>query len=128
MLAHTNMTDTKTILIVDDSKVSRMMIKAIIKDHHPSWVMLEAGSADEAIEINKQHSIDYFSVDLNMPGRDGLELISIFKSTNTSGKYALLTANIQEQIKQNASDLGVNCINKPITEISIGKMLVYFND
>ena len=122
------MTDNRTILIVDDSKVSRMMIKAIIKDLQPDWTMLEAGNADEALEVNGQHCIDYFSVDLNMPGRDGLELITILKETNSKGVYALLTANIQEQIKKNASALGVNCINKPITEESIGKMLGYFND
>ena len=32
------MADSKSLLIVDDSKVSRMMIKAIIKDHFPDSV------------------------------------------------------------------------------------------
>jgi len=121
------MSDSKTILIVDDSKVSRMMIKAVIKDLHPEWSLLEAGNADEAIEVNTANQINYYSIDLNMPGKDGLELISLLKQTNPGADYALLTANIQEHIRQTAESLGAFCINKPITEASISKMLEHFN-
>jgi len=121
------MSDSKTVLIIDDSKVSRMMIKAIIKDLHPQWTLLEAGNADEALEVNAANQINYYSVDLNMPGKDGLELISLLKENNPDATYALLTANIQEHIRETAGSLGAYCINKPITEASIGKMLEYFN-
>jgi len=121
------MSDSKTVLIVDDSKVSRMMIKAVIKDLQPEWTMLEAGNADEALEINAVNQINYYSIDLNMPGKDGLELIGLLKENNPDAIYALLTANIQEHIRETADNLGAYCINKPITEASISKMLEYFN-
>jgi len=121
------MSDSKTVLIVDDSKVSRMMIKAVIKDLQPEWTLLEAGNADEAFEVNAANQINYYSIDLNMPGKDGLELIALLKENTPDAKYALLTANIQEHIRETADSLGAYCINKPITEASIGKMLEYFN-
>lgn len=121
------MSDSKTVLIVDDSKVSRMMIKAIIKDQHPEWTLLEAGNADEAIECSSANKIDYFSVDLNMPGKDGLELITILKPQMPQSVFALLTANIQEHVHKGAKELGAHCFNKPITETSISEMLRYFN-
>lgn len=122
------MPENKTIMIVDDSKVSRMMITAIIKNNHPDMAFIEASDGGEAIELSKGQSIDFFSVDLNMPGIDGLELITKLKSNFPNSKYALLTANIQDAIKTKAEQAGAICINKPISETCIGTMLEYFYD
>lgn len=122
------MSDKKTVLIVDDSKVSRMMISAIIKEKQPEWLLLESGNADETRELAKTNSINFFSIDLNMPGKDGLELIGLLKGKYKDAKFALLTANIQEHTHESAKNLGAICINKPITENSISEMLDFFND
>lgn len=121
------MSDPNKIMIVDDSRVSRMMIVAIIKDKQPDWEIIEAGSGDEAIELASGKNISYFSLDLNMPGMDGFELIENLKPDFPDSAYALLTANIQEATHKRAQELGAACINKPISENSIGKMLEYFN-
>lgn len=105
-----------------------MMISAIIKQQQPDWSVLEASNSDEALAIISEQVIDYFSVDLNMPGQDGLELITSLKKSLPESKFALLTANIQEHTHKSAEDLGAACINKPITEASISQMLDYFND
>jgi len=122
------MSAMKTVLIVDDSKVSRMMIIAIVKEKQPEWSILEASNADETREMSKTNTIDFFSVDLNMPGKDGLELIGLLKHKHPKAKFALLTANIQEHTHQSAEKLGAICVNKPITEKSIAEMLDFFND
>ena len=121
------MSDVNTILVVDDSRVSRMMITAIIKDKQPNWNILEADSADQALELVSGKSIEFFSLDLNMPGRDGLELLSVLKPDYPSARFALLTANIQKSTSQRAQEMGATCINKPITDESISTMLEYFN-
>ncbi|MDH5517642.1 MAG: response regulator [Gammaproteobacteria bacterium] len=121
------MDKAKSILIVDDSKVSRMMLVAIIKDHHPDWHIQESGNAEQAIEVNQKNDFDYYSIDFNMPGKNGIELISVFKTIKPSAKYALLTANIQEHIQKSAAEIGAKCINKPITNTSVSAMLDYFN-
>jgi two-component system, chemotaxis family, chemotaxis protein CheY len=116
-----------TLMIIDDSKVSRMMISAMIKSTHPEIDLLEASNAQEALDICQGKPIDYFSVDFNMPGIDGLELIAKLKAIYPNGKFALLTANIQEAIQQKSLQAGAVCINKPISEASIAKMLEYFD-
>jgi|SaaInlStandDraft_4_1057021.scaffolds.fasta_scaffold95908_2 CheY-like chemotaxis protein len=45
----------KTILIVDDSRVSRMMIKALLHDLSPGWQVLEAADAEEALKLTDTH-------------------------------------------------------------------------
>lgn len=69
----------KNIMIIDDSRASRMMIKNIVNDQFKEWAVLEAANADEALRLCTENIPDYFSVDLNMPERDGLELIEILK-------------------------------------------------
>jgi CheY-like chemotaxis protein len=118
----------KKIMIVDDSRVSRMMIKSIVVDKNPHWEVLEAGNTDEALKLSINQVIDYFSVDLNMPGRDGLELIELLKPEFKSSKFALLTANIQQATHERAEKLIVQCFNKPVTNESINQMLRYFNE
>lgn len=113
-------------MIVDDSKVSRMMIKSIIKDTQSNWQVLEAGNGEEAIEKSEGSTIDYFSIDLNMPGMDGIELIKSLKTNFATAKFVLLTANIQESVHQKAEALEALMINKPITNEQIGIMTRYF--
>jgi len=115
-----------TILIVDDSKVSRMMISSQIKALHPDWNVIEAGGGYEALELSQQNDIDYFSVDLNMPEMDGLELIERLQPNNSTKAMALLTANIQEDIIRKAMKVGAACFHKPISESVIKKMTEYF--
>lgn len=118
----------KNIMIVDDSRVSRMMIKNIVLEQHQDWNIIEAGNAKEALKLCTEHKPDYFSIDLNMPGRDGLELIELLKPKFKESKFALLTANIQQATHEKADKLGIQSFNKPVTLESIHKMLGYFNE
>lgn len=113
-------------MIVDDSRVSRMLIKSMITNTHGDWKIIEAGNGDEALAISEK-SIDFFSVDLNMPGMDGIELIEKLRSQFPAAKVALMTANVQDAIKQRCAALDIRFVNKPITEESITAMLEYFN-
>ena len=115
---------SKTILVVDDSLVSRMMIKAIIQSNVPEADIIEAGSGAEALEkISQQNAIDIALVDFNMPGMTGLELITAMTDKITVDKIALLTANIQDEIREQALTVGVTFLNKPINEEIITSFL-----
>ena len=115
---------SKTILVVDDSIVSRMMIKAIIESHVPGVNIIEAGNGDQALEkVIENMAIDIAFIDFNMPGMTGLELISALADKLTIPKVALLTANIQNEIKEQALAAGVTFLNKPVNEDVISTFL-----
>lgn len=117
---------TKTILVVDDSRVSRMMISAVIKNLFPEWGIVEAGNADEALVAIKENSnIDLVILDFNMPGMDGLELAERLVGLLPNAKLSLLTANIQDSIQRKASELGIGFVKKPITQDKIEGILSY---
>ncbi|TQV89753.1 response regulator transcription factor [Aliikangiella coralliicola] len=107
---------SKKILIVDDSLVSRMMIKEIVMSRHPDWECSQAASADKALEACQVKQFDFITLDLNMPGKNGLDAAPEIIATQKDAKIALLTANIQSATKQKATDIGLAFVAKPVTE------------
>lgn len=115
---------SNVVLIVDDSLVSRMMIKEIVKSVMPDADIIEAGSGDQCLDkVTSDTHIDIGLFDFNMPGMTGIELISVLENRVKIPKRALLTANIQDDIKKQAEDVGVVFLNKPITEELIANFL-----
>lgn len=122
------MTQSRHILIIDDSRVSRMMIHTIIANKQPDWVIHEAGNSDEAQQLAAEFPVDYFTVDLNMPGINGFELVERLKTSHPQAHFVILTANIQEATHKKSAEIGARCVNKPITEKTIDSILEYFNE
>jgi len=112
-----------TVLVVDDSRVSRMMIKAIIKDQHSDWTIIEADCGDNALEVSEGHTLDLCIIDYNMPGMDGLELATKLKETYPYTPMSLLTANVQESTQNKAEAIGVVFTKKPITDERVTSIL-----
>ena len=113
---------SKTLLIVDDSKLSRMMIRAIVQQAYPDWRIIEAESGADALAKVQGIDVDLMTLDFNMPGMNGLSLAEQLKQAFPLASVALLTANIQQSIHERAERLGIGFIQKPITE---DKILTY---
>lgn len=107
---------SKTVLIVDDSRMSRMMISTIIKTHRPDWDLIDAASGDEALEKVNGKQIDIMTLDMNMPGMDGITLGGELRKLFPNASIALVTANIQEAVRDKAVQSQLSFIPKPITE------------
>jgi len=110
---------SKSVLIVDDSLVSRMMIKEIISSKYPDWEFVQATSADDAVKQSEGNHFDLITLDLNMPGKTGLEAAPELMKLHPGARIALMTANIQIAIKEQADKLGLEFVAKPITEDSV---------
>jgi CheY-like chemotaxis protein len=108
-------------LVVDDSKMSRMMIKKIIGNVHPDWSIVEACDGQDAIDKAKGEDLDLILLDYNMPVMEGGEAAKVLRPQFPNAKMAFLTANVQEAIKKLAIQLKVDFIPKPITEEKILK-------
>jgi CheY-like chemotaxis protein len=115
-----------TLLIVDDSKVSRMMIRAKFAQLQPDWAIVEASSGDEAINVACAGDVDYITMDVNMPGISGFEAVEKIRQINQKARIAMLTANLQESSRARAAELGATFVKKPATEPAIREALAYF--
>ena len=114
----------KRIMLVDDSRISRLMLKAIISAHFPDWSVTEAEDANKALKLCEGREFDFITLDMNMPGVDGLTISPELQEACPGAKIALLTANLQERVQEQAKKQGLSFIPKPITE---EKIIDYLN-
>lgn len=114
------------ILIVDDSSVSRMMIRGRIVGLQPNWDILEAADGDQALTMLASEAPDFITMDVNMPGMNGFEAVEKIRQVNQSVKIVILTANIQESSRDKARQLGVQFVQKPATLAAVQQAVDYF--
>lgn len=117
------MNSTKSVLVVDDSRVSRMLSRQFILSKHPEWSIEEAGTGEEAIEKMGRLSPVVVLMDVNMPGMGGIAAAEKLRAQFPKLPIYLQTANIQDATRNKAAAMGVGFLEKPITEARIHKML-----
>lgn len=113
------MAQQRSVLLVDDSKFARLLVKAFISSNFTDWEIDEAEDGTKALEMVEGKSYDYLLLDFNMPGMNGLELGERLRSRFPDAVIALLTANIQQEIQKKAENLGLEFLAKPPTEDKI---------
>lgn len=109
----------RTVLLVDDSRVARMMARAVIEKRRTGWTVHEANSGEDAIAIAATCRPDFILIDVNMPGMGGLAAAQRLREMHAGASISMLTANIQEPVRHQAEGLGVGFITKPIREDSL---------
>lgn len=115
-----------TLLIVDDSRLSRMMIKTRVNTLRPDWTVIEAGTGLDGLDLVSQHQPDFITMDVNMPGISGFEAVERVRAAGSQAKVVILTANIQESSRERAQALGVHFLHKPVTDTCVQQALDYF--
>jgi CheY-like chemotaxis protein len=105
-----------TILIVDDSKLARIVATRAIAAIQPDWEHVEASNADEAMAILSERHIDVALLDFNMPGKNGIELAAEIRAARATMPIALITANIQDEVIASARAVNATFVGKPVTE------------
>ncbi|NKE47758.1 response regulator [Roseomonas frigidaquae] len=108
-----------TVLIVDDSKLARIVVGKAIAALQPEWVRIEASNADEAVAAVNAQSVNLAIIDFNMPGRDGLALAEELRARFPAMPLAVATANVQDEIVARARAANASFIAKPVTEEGI---------
>ncbi|KQT05177.1 response regulator receiver protein [Rhizobium sp. Leaf391] len=107
---------TVKVLVVDDSKLARIVAGKAIAALQPDWARIEAASADEALAIVGADHIDVAILDFNMPDKDGLELAAELRASHPTMPIAVITANVQDEIIAKVRSLNATFVPKPVTQ------------
>ena len=105
-----------TVLIVDDSKLARIVVAKALAALQPKWDRLEARDAQEALELIAKLPVDVVLVDYNMPGKNGLEFAKELRALRPVMPVAIITANVQDEIIASTRALKATFVSKPITQ------------
>jgi CheY-like chemotaxis protein len=111
------------VLIVDDSKLARMVIMSALRRIRPDWKAIEATSAKEAIGAVESKDVEIALIDFNMPGTDGLELVARIRKTDPGMPIAVVSANLQDEIIARARELNAAFVGKPLTDEALAAFL-----
>ena len=111
------------VLVVDDSKLARMVMASAFRRLRPDWELVEASSAEDALERIRTQTVDIALIDFNMPGMDGLELVARIRQSQPAMPMALVSANLQDEIIARTRELNAAFVAKPLTDEALGAFL-----
>ena len=102
-----------TIMVVDDSKMSRKILRNILEGAGYA-VVAEATNGEEAVEVYKQYKPDVVTLDITMPVLDGIGALKQIMDIDKSAKVVMISAAGQQQRIIEALKLGAEkFITKP---------------
>ncbi len=107
------------ILITDDSLAARKKVIAIIEElgHKASYI---AKNGKDAISLYKDHKPDLVTLDITMPGIDGIETLREIIRFDSEAKVIMITSNDLEEMMFEAFEEGaLYYLKKPITKDAI---------
>ena len=94
------------ILIADDHELIRHGLRGLLRDHFPEVRITEASTAKEAAAAALRGNWDLALVDINMPGRSGLELIRDLRQMHPALPLLAVSAHTEEDFALRALKLG----------------------
>jgi len=120
----------KTILVVDDSRIMRNIVKNIFTDMKIPCQYLEAGDGNKAFHLLETNKVNLVFLDWNMPEMDGMEFLKrtraipdykslpIFMVTSEAAKY-----NVIKALGNGATDYVIKPINERIFKEKISRIV-----
>jgi len=111
---------TKRLLIVDDKREIRQLVRATLE--FDGWEVFEAETGDAAVAAAAQHKPDLVVMDMMMPGTiDGMEATRLIKSApETSACKVIMLSGSEIELREAALKAGVaEFIQKPFSPLDL---------
>ena len=96
------------VLIADDHQIVRRGLRDILTDHLGDLAAAEAKDAGEAIGLLIKSEWDLVLLDINLPGRSGLEVLEQARRLRPKAPVLVLTCYPEEQFALRAFKLGAS--------------------
>lgn len=94
------------LLIVDDHQVVRLGLRTLLAEEPDLQVVGEAGSAEEALVQIANHHPDVVILDIQLPGRSGLEACREIRERFPQTQVVILTSHAAEGFAEQALQFG----------------------
>jgi len=116
------------VFIVDDHEIIREGLKKILKEESDFKVVGEAQSGDEVLKNLKNIDCDIMLLDMNMPGRSGLELLADLKELRPELHILILSIHPEDKFALRtlkAGAAGYLCKDTALDELVVAIRKVY---
>ena len=111
------------ILIVDDSRISRRILRNILEQGGHE-IVGEAGNGQEGYDLFLELKPDLVTMDITMPVMDGLESLRLIIEADPAAKVLMITAAGQKDKMMQAVRLGcIDFVAKPFDDRMVVDMV-----
>ena len=97
--------DQVRVLIVDDSRLARLMLRKALPDDLVAEV-IEASNGSEALRCVAANKIDLILLDLTMPERDGYQVLKSLQESGQMPPTIVVSADTQTLAAERVMKLG----------------------
>ena len=105
-----------TLLVVDDSLIMRKAIIKYLEDFNIE-IVGTANNGDKALALFREHNPDVVTLDITMPGIDGLYVLEEMIRINKSAKIIVITALSDKETGLKAINMGARSyLSKPFSQ------------
>lgn len=96
------------IMIADDHSMIREGLRSLLELEGEIEVIAEAENGEDCLEKLKTYKPDVLLLDIDMPKKNGMQVLKVFKEQKVIQKVLVLTVHNQIEYLMGAMDLGVN--------------------
>jgi DNA-binding NarL/FixJ family response regulator len=95
-------------LIAEDNADFRESLREVLARRFPTMVIDEAADGEEALLSGQGHHHDLIFMDINMPGKNGLDVTRILKESDNDAVVCLITNYDLQEYRDAAEDCGAD--------------------
>ena len=127
----TIMNDSISIALVDDHKILLDGIEALLSQYDNLDVIIKEQSGEALLKRKDHHKIDLLVMDINMKGKDGIQVLKELRAKKYKGACIFLTSYDDLKLVNEAMNLGAkgyltkttatDCLEEAITAVAAGK-------
>jgi len=103
------MGDPVKVLLADDEKSIRVLLRMALKDTPDVSIVAEASNGVEAVRLAQDLRPDVILLDLNMPEMDGIRATVQIRRVHPAGRVIVLTAYEDHILRRDAFRCGAWC-------------------
>lgn len=98
------------VVIADDHSMIREGLKQLLELDGDIEVIAEAKDGEECLDILDNHKPDVLLLDINMPKKNGLEVLEELKSKKKKAKIKVIILTVHNEVEylMKAVDIGIN--------------------
>ena len=119
----------KTILVVDDSRIMRNVVKNYFSEQKIPCQYVEAENGSDALDLLMKQPIDLVLLDWNMPKLSGIDFLKKVRAISKYAKLPIIMVtsesaryNVIEALKQGATDYFIKPINAKLFKEKLIKL------
>ena len=118
------MRDVSRVLVVDDSKASRLMMSKVIEASRFTTELTVVDSGEAALRLLNEEPCDVVFLDYAMPGIDGLETACLVQDQMPEVRVVMVSASRNPAVEKAARYFGaVHFLKKPFFAREVDKAM-----